>query len=203
MTCNGLPCFGSKSWQMSSKNSSRALCDPKKLHHWFFYVDDIVFVYKKDRKDKVDQVVQLLQRIITIKIVGELKWFLGLYVICNQTKQTIWLSQKAYFTKICNKFATKPTGWLPTTPMDIAKLLPLSDKKIVSDISRTLYYQNTGSLLFAAIATRPDIAFTVSRFSWFNQRPGKKHHEVADWVFHYLLGTQDYYICYRKETKDI
>ena len=147
--------------------------------------------------------MELLQRTTTIKKVGKLKWFLGFHVICNRTKQTIWLSQKAYITKICNEFATKPTGRLPTTPMDIAELLPLSDKEEVPDASRTLYQQKVGSLLFAAIATRPDITYAVSRLSRFNQRSRKIHHEAANRVFHYLLGTQNYCICYGKETQDI
>ena len=140
----------------------------------FFYLDDIVFAYKKNpRKDEVDRVVDSLQRTLTIKKVGELKWFLGLHVVCNQTKQTIWLSQKAYIAKICNELAPMPTGQPPTTPMDTTELPPLSDKEEVSDTSRTLYQQKVGSLLFAAIATRPDIAFAVSRLSRFNQRPRK------------------------------
>lgn len=60
--------------------------------------------------NKVDQVVELLQRIITIKKVGELKQFLGLYMVWNQIKQTIQLSEKAYITKIYNKFAIEPTN---------------------------------------------------------------------------------------------
>ena len=55
----------------------------------FFYVDDIVFTYKKDRADEVKKIVELLSETLTIKIVGELKWFLGLHVIRNRIKQTI------------------------------------------------------------------------------------------------------------------
>ena len=101
-------------------------------------------------------------------------------MVRNRIKRIILLSQKAYITKICHEFATKPTGRLPITPIDIAELLPFSDKQEVSDASRTLYQQKVGSLLFAAIATRPDIAFAVSRLSRFNQRPGKIHHEASD-----------------------
>ena len=96
-----------------------------------------------------------------------------------------------------------PTGRPHTTPMDTAELLPLSDKEKVSDASRTLYQRKVDSLLFAAIATRPDIAFAVFRLSQFNQRLGKTHHKAADRVFPYLFWTQDYCICYRGETRDI
>lgn len=73
----------------------------------------------------------------------------------------------------------------------------------VSDASRTLYQQKVESLLFAAITTRPDIAFAVSELSQFNQHPGTKHYEVADRVFYYLSRTQDYCIRYRGEARDI
>ena len=53
------------------------------------YYVSIEVLLTKDQKDKVDQVVELLQRIVTIKKVGELKYFLGLHVICNQIKRTI------------------------------------------------------------------------------------------------------------------
>lgn len=39
----------------------------------FFYVDGIVFVYKKDCANKVKQIVEMLQQKLTIKIVRELK----------------------------------------------------------------------------------------------------------------------------------
>ena len=133
----------------------------------------------------------------------KLKWFLNLYIICNQTKQTIWLSQKAYMTKICNNFANKPTGQLPTTPIDTVELLSLLDKKEVSDTSKIFYQQKVGSLLFAAIATKPNIAFVVSRLSRFNQRQRKIYYEGTNQVFYYFLGTQDYCICYGEETQDI
>lgn len=87
--------------------------------------------------------------------------------------------------------------------IDIAKLLLFSDKKEVFDISKTFYQQKLGSLLFAAITIRPNISFAVSRLLQFNQRQRIIYYEVADWIFHYLLGTQNYYICYRGEIQDI
>ena len=166
----------------------------------FLYVNDIVFAYKKDQKDKIDQIVKLLWRTITIKKINELKWFLGFHIVWNQIKWTILLLQKAYITKICHKFDTKLTGQLLIIPIDIAKLLPFSNKQEVFDVSRIFYQPKVSSLLFAIIAKRPDIAFAVSRLLQFNQRPRKIHYKVSDWVFHFFLGTQDYYICYKGET---
>ena len=87
--------------------------------------------------------------------------------------------------------------------MEILELFVVSDNEDISDVSQTLYQQKVGSLFFAAIAKRPDIAFVVSRLSQFNQRPGKRHNEAADGVFHYLFQTQDYCIRYLGEAQDL
>ena len=65
---------------------------------------------------------------------------------------------------------------LLSTPMETSELYPIEIDEIVSDSSRTLYQRKVDSLLFAAIATRPDIAVAVSHLSRFNQRPGPQHH---------------------------
>ena len=163
----------------------------------FFYVDDIVFAYRKEQSEEVKRTIAQLSETFTLEDKSELKWFLGLNVIRNQATQTIWLSQKAYISKICADLAPTPEGQLPATPMEPTELLPLpANKKQPTEASRTLYQRKIGFLLYAGIATRPDIAFAVSRLSRFNKQPGKQHHETADRVFHYLARTQDYCICY-------
>ena len=161
----------------------------------FFYVDDIVFAYQKEQSEEVKRTIASLSESLTLEDKSELKWFLGLNVIRNRSNRTMWLSQKAYISKICSDLALTPEGRLPATPMEPTKLLPLSaDEKQPTEASRTLYQRKIGSLLYAGIATRPDIAFAVSRLSRFNQQPGKQHLKAADCVFHYLARTQGHCI---------
>lgn len=74
----------------------------------FFFVDDIVFAYKKNKKDEVLEIVRLLSKIFTIDMLGELKWFLGMHVVRDRTKKTLWISQKAYVEKIYKALITNP-----------------------------------------------------------------------------------------------
>ena len=46
-------------------------------------------------------------------------------------------------------------------------------------------------MLFAAISTRLDISFAVSRLARFNQNPNNFHHEAADRVIKYLCSTKN------------
>ena len=90
----------------------------------FFYVDDVVFAFKKDRANKVKKIVESLSQALMIKVVGELKWFLELYVIRNSTKRTIWL------LKICNEFVPTDPLRLPATPMEILELFLIDKDEI-------------------------------------------------------------------------
>ena len=164
----------------------------------FFYVDDIVFAYQKDQSEEVKRTIASLLESLTLEDKGELKWFLGLNVIRNRATRTMWLSQKAYISKICTDLApTFSEGRLPATPMEPAELLLLTDQEEQpTESSRTSYQRKIGLFLYAGIATRPDIAFAVSRLSRFNQQPGKRHHKAADRVFHYFARTQGHCIQY-------
>ena len=106
--------------------------------------------------------------------------------------------------KIYNDFApSKTTSRLACTLIEIFELLAVPDNEDITDASRTLYQREVELLLFAAIATRPDIAFVFSRFLRFNQRPGNRHHKAADRVFHNLFQTQDYCIHYGGDEQDL
>src|SRR4029077_4128853 len=160
----------------------------------FFFVDDIVFAFRKKDKEKVAHTVTSLKETFTMSELGELKWFLGMHIIRDRSKRSLWVSQLSYIEKVANQF-TPDLQRCPETPMVEEELLPLPPDKEVDEADRTLYQRKVGSLLFAAISTRPDIAFAVARLSRFNQRPGKEHHEAADRVIRYLYRTR--HLCIR------
>lgn len=60
-----------------------------------------------------------------------------------------------------------------------------------------------GSLMYAAVATRPDIAFTVNRLASFTANPTMCHWTAAKHVLRYLKGTKDVGITYSKPESEI
>src|SRR5467141_3118701 len=68
--------------------------------------------------------------------------------------------------------------------MSQEELMPYKDRASYSEINS--YQRKIGSLLYAAVTTRPDIAFATSRLSRFLTNPGPKHHAAADRVLLYL-----------------
>ena len=65
------------------------------------------------------------------------------------------------------------------------------------------YREALGSLMYAAIATRPDITFAVSVLSQFLDNPGEAHWEGVKRIFRYLAGTKDRALTYGKERHDL
>src|SRR5712672_4796058 len=56
-------------------------------------------------------------------------------------------------------------------------------------MSKTPYREAIGSLMYLAVATRPDIAFAVSTLSRFLDNPGDTHWEAVKRIFRYIAGT--------------
>ena len=54
------------------------------------------------------------------------------------------------------------------------------------------YWQAIGSLTWAAVATQPDIAFTVSTLSQFLENPSQIHWEAVKKIFRYLKGKKSH-----------
>jgi len=63
-------------------------------------------------------------------------------------------------------------------------------------MSRVPYASVVGSLMYAMVCTRPDLAHAVSVVSRFMGQPGKEHWPAVKRIFHYLRGTFDVGLVY-------
>lgn len=50
---------------------------------FIIFIDNIIFTFQKKKSNKIKQIVNLLFKTLTIKVIEELKFFLGLYIICH------------------------------------------------------------------------------------------------------------------------
>jgi hypothetical protein len=66
----------------------------------------------------------------------------------------------------------------------------------IAEMKNILYRATVGSLMYLAIGTRPDIAFTVSTVTQFSAEPGKAHWEAVKRIYRYLLGTKKLALTY-------
>ena len=64
-------------------------------------------------------------------------------------------------------------------------------------MSHVPYASVVGSLMYAMVCTRPDIAHAVGVLSRYMSKPRKDHWTTIKRVFRYLRGTTDHAICYQ------
>ena len=83
------------------------------------------------------------------------------------------------------KFVSTPLpGHLKMTKEMCPKTQEKEDK-----MSKVPYTSAIGSLMYAMVCTRPDIAHAVEFFSRYMSHPGIEHWNVVKWIFRYLRGT--------------
>jgi len=82
------------------------------------------------------------------------------------------------------------------TPLDDKVKLGLAEEEEDGEIDPKLYQAIIGSLMYIALATRPDISYAVAALSRYNSRPFARHLTAAQRVLRYLKVTKDYRLRY-------
>ena len=65
-----------------------------------------------------------------------------------------------------------------------------------AEMAKVPYSFAVGSLMYAMICTRPDIAFAMGVVHRYMSNPGKKHWEAVKGIMRYLKGTRKLCICF-------
>ena len=63
-------------------------------------------------------------------------------------------------------------------------------------MSKVPYQSTVGSLMYAMVCTRPDIAHAVGVVSMYMNNPGKEHWQAVKWILRYLRGTTSHALCF-------
>ena len=161
------------------------------------HVDDMPIV--SNSKPKLAEIKHDLAQHFKVKDLGEVNFLLGIEVSCDRQAQTVEISQRAYIEQLLERFnlqdikpATTPLSGIRLTQDDC----PTTDEE-KEDMINVPYASLVGALMYAAIGTRPDIAFAVGALSRFLSNPGRCHWNEAKRVLSYLKGTSNYAIKYR------
>ena len=88
-----------------------------------------------------------------------------------------------------------------STPADISVKLK-KDDGFSKEVNPVTYQSIVGSLLYAAIATRPDISHAVGVVSKFCSKPTEAHLTAVKRILRYLKGTLNFAIKYHKSEND-
>jgi len=151
------------------------------------WVDDLV-IFGKDLAS-IDAVKQQLKEEYEMKDLGELKYFLGIQVHRDKEQKLIHINQSSYNRTVLERFGmtnSKPAN----TP------LPSSVRLIKATMTDVLteqkeYQSIVGSLMYAMLATRPDLAQCIQQISQYSSKPARPHKKATKHALRYLNGTID------------
>ena len=128
--------------------------------------------------------------------------YLGMRILRDRNQHVLYLSQKEYIGKVLQRFNMEGGKKISTPLPPYLKLSAMDSPQSDSDradMAKIPYASACGSLMYAMVATRPDIAFVVRVVSRYMANPDKKHWEAMRGVMRYLKGTQDMCICFGKQ----
>ncbi|GBP75752.1 Retrovirus-related Pol polyprotein from transposon TNT 1-94 [Eumeta japonica] len=139
----------------------------------------------------ITEVLNHLQKEFNVKICKTSN-FIGIQI--EQCKDYIFIHQRKYIEELLSKFDldnANPNS-IPADPhVTLQKSTVLENKKCFP------YREAVGSLMFAAIVTRPDIMFAVSTVSRFLNSHDQSHWNAVKKIFKYLKGTLSFGLCFR------
>ena len=158
----------------------------------YFYIDDTIAMYHIKYKAEYLDFKQKLFAIYKFNDLGPLQWFLGIKVIRDRPNRTIWLSQQSYVEKMASTYSITNPGKVNTP---LSPYLDFSDPQYSEPGTPDqikAYQRRVGSINYAAVQTRPDIAKAASVLSQFLTKANHFHLQQADYCLKYLLNTKDY-----------
>jgi len=153
------------------------------------FVDDMQGSYHRDDATEFQKSVALLQQRFNIKQMATATWMLGMRISRDRKARTITLDQQLYTSKALERYGLQQCR-IVSTPEAVGAAHdtnPELDKP--TDTQR--YMEITGTLMYAAISTRPDIAHAVHYLASNMQSPTQRHMQAAERVLRYLAGTKE------------
>ena len=161
------------------------------------YVDDILIVAKN--VSRIAKLKKELSKCFAMKDLGPAKNILGMRIERDRNCNKLYLSQEKYIEKVLQKFRME-NAKVVSCPLAAhfklsRKQCPTTDEK-KKEMHHVPYASAVGSLMYAMVCTRPDIAHAVSTVSRFMSNPEIPHWEAVKLILRYLRGSTNLKLCF-------
>ena len=156
------------------------------------WVDDILCV--TNSQAKLDAVHAHLTSLFELQDVGEPNMIVGINITRDPTTGAIKISQERYILDIVARYGMGDCAPV-YTPAVYGLKLCADDGSGELELS-VPYREAVGALMYAAVCTRPDVAFIVNRLARYVNKPMQTHWSVLKRVLAYFKGTYDRGITY-------
>ena len=170
----------------------------RKFIFLILYVDDILLA--SSNLGLLHETKQMLSKNFDMKDLGEASFVLGIEIHRNRSRGLLGLSQRAYVDRILERFNMQQckSGIAHVCKGDKLSLsqCPHSDFE-KAQMKNVPYASALGSIMYAQVCTRPDIAFATGLLGRYQSNPGHGHWVAAKKVMRYLKRTKDYMLIYK------
>ncbi|KAM0986325.1 hypothetical protein ACFX2C_013510 [Malus domestica] len=166
------------------------------------YVDDIL-LFGNDTA-VLSSIKVWLSKTFHMKDLGDASYVLGIKLYRDRSRKLIGLSQSMYIDKVLSRFQMEQSkkGLLPIRHgIHLSKSMGPKTPEEIRQMSAIPYASTIGSLMYAMICTRPDIAYAVSITSRYQSNPGSEHWAAVKTVLKYLRRTKDMFLVYGGATE--
>ena len=140
------------------------------------YVDDILLA--TNDKGMMHGVKQFLSKNFDMKDMGEASYVIGIKIHRDRSRGILGLSQETYINKILERFRMKdcsPSA-APIMKGDKLSLNQCPKNDLENESMKNIPYASVvGSLMYAQVCTRPDIAYAVGVLGRYQSNPGVDH----------------------------
>jgi hypothetical protein len=157
------------------------------------YVDDILIAGKD--KEAVDYIKGELLTRFEGRDLGEVTSYLGINLTRDRANKEIKVDQTAMINTIIKEFGMDEAK-TRTIPLSPATKMTKDEGELI-DKEQFPYGTLVGKLMFLAVSTRPDIAYSVGTLARFISEPTLTHWQAAKGVVRYLAHTKDRGITFR------
>ncbi|CAJ2666407.1 unnamed protein product [Trifolium pratense] len=163
------------------------------------YVDDILLA--SNDNGLLHEVKQFLSKNFDMKDMGEASYVIGIKIHRDRHRGVLGLSQETYINKVLERFRMQncSPSVAPIVKGDKFNLNQCPKNDFEREQMKNIPYASVvGSLMYAQVCTRPDIAFAVGILGRYQSNPGMDHWKAAKKVLRYLQGTKDNMLMYRQ-----
>ncbi|KAJ9536773.1 hypothetical protein OSB04_un000077 [Centaurea solstitialis] len=161
------------------------------------YVDDILLI--GNDIPTLQSVKSWLSKCFQMKDLGEAAYILGIKIYRNRSRRLIGLSQSTYIDKILKKFRMDESkkGFIPMQHGIVLSKTQCPVSSQDQDKMKSVPYASAiGSIMYAMLCTRPDVAYSVSVTSRYQQNPGEPHWVAVKNILKYLRRTKEMFLVF-------
>ncbi|KAJ9557500.1 hypothetical protein OSB04_012114 [Centaurea solstitialis] len=161
------------------------------------YVDDILLI--GNDVPTLQSVKEWLSKCFQMKDLGEAAYILGIKIYRNRSKRLIGLSQSTYIDEVLKRFRMDESkkGFIPMQHGIVLSKTQCPVSSEDQDKMKSVPYASAiGSIMYAMLCTRPDVAYSVSVTSRYQQNPGEPHWVAVKNILKYLRRTKEMFLVF-------